>query len=183
MKMRERPISRILSRGLPLMDDHSSDHAVTDTATAANPDLLERKKLRRHARRHRSTRSLFGVAPGGACHAAAVASRAVGSYPTVSPLPANAPRRTLTDRRFIFCGAFRRVAPPGRYPAPFLSGVRTFLPVGCPTKRPSSLPRKHAPILRRIAWSSAQCALRQWDIVCGAQWPCGKGPEPQPDSL
>jgi len=29
--------------------------------------------------------SLFGIAPGGACHAGAVASPAVGSYPTVSP--------------------------------------------------------------------------------------------------
>ena len=32
-------------------------------------------------------RSLFGIAPGGACHAGAVASPAVGSYSTVSPLP------------------------------------------------------------------------------------------------
>jgi hypothetical protein len=31
--------------------------------------------------------SLFGLAPGGACHAACVAARAVGSYPTFSPLP------------------------------------------------------------------------------------------------
>ena len=30
---------------------------------------------------------LFGIAPGGACRAAPVASRAVGSYPTVSPWP------------------------------------------------------------------------------------------------
>ncbi len=33
-------------------------------------------------------RSLFGIAPGGACHAGPVASPPVGSYPTVSPLPA-----------------------------------------------------------------------------------------------
>jgi hypothetical protein len=32
-------------------------------------------------------RSLFGLAPGGACHAADVTAGAVGSYPTVSPLP------------------------------------------------------------------------------------------------
>ena len=31
--------------------------------------------------------SLFGIAPGGACRAAPVTRRAVGSYPTVSPLP------------------------------------------------------------------------------------------------
>ena len=30
---------------------------------------------------------LFGIAPGGACRAGPVASPAVGSYPTVSPLP------------------------------------------------------------------------------------------------
>jgi hypothetical protein len=32
-------------------------------------------------------RSLFGIAPGGACHATPVAGGAVGSYPTVSPSP------------------------------------------------------------------------------------------------
>lgn len=32
-------------------------------------------------------RSLFGIAPGGACRAAPVAGDAVGSYPTFSPLP------------------------------------------------------------------------------------------------
>jgi len=31
--------------------------------------------------------SLFGLAPGGVCRAAPVARRAVGSYPTLSPLP------------------------------------------------------------------------------------------------
>src|SRR5690606_9639300 len=33
---------------------------------------------------------LFGIAPGGACHAGAVTSPPVGSYPTVSPLPLHA---------------------------------------------------------------------------------------------
>jgi|GEM_PF-566155 len=32
-------------------------------------------------------RSLFGLAPGGACHAVPVTSDAVGSYPTLSPFP------------------------------------------------------------------------------------------------
>ena len=32
-------------------------------------------------------RSLFGLAPGGACHAGRVTEAAVGSYPTLSPLP------------------------------------------------------------------------------------------------
>lgn len=46
--------------------------------------------------------------------------------PPFHPYPAGA-------GRFHFCGAFRRVAPPGRYPAPSLHGVRTFL--GPPTTR------------------------------------------------
>lgn len=33
---------------------------------------------------------LFGLTPGGVCHAAAVTSHAVRSYRTVSPLPAKA---------------------------------------------------------------------------------------------
>ena|SRR6185312_5624952 len=33
------------------------------------------------------SRSLFGLAPGGACHAVPVTSDAVGSYPTLSPFP------------------------------------------------------------------------------------------------
>ena len=66
------------------------------------------------------TRSLFGIAPGGACHAGAVTSPPVGSYPTVSPLPADCGRSVL-------CGAIPGVAPAGRYPAPSPHGVRTFL--------------------------------------------------------
>ena len=31
-------------------------------------------------------------------------------------------------RRFAFCGTFPRVAPAGRYPAPYPRGARTFLP-------------------------------------------------------
>ncbi len=71
--------------------------------------------------------SLCNLAPGGACRAASVSGRAVGSYPTVSPLPARSGRSVL-------CGAFPRVpasfrppSPAGRYPAPCLRGARTFL--------------------------------------------------------
>jgi len=52
----------------------------------------------------------------------------VRSYRTFSPLPA---ARLL--RRYVFCGTFRRVTPPGRYPAlcpvelGLSSGARTFL--------------------------------------------------------
>lgn len=67
---------------------------------------------------------LFGFAPGGVYRAASVAGRAVGSYPTLSPLPRPKPGR------FAFCGTFPGVAPAGCYPAPFFRGARTFLPRG-----------------------------------------------------
>ena len=67
--------------------------------------------------------SLFGLAPGGACHAVPVAGSAVGSYPTLSSLP---PVRARVWR-FAFCGAIPGVAPGGCYPPPFHRGARTFL--------------------------------------------------------
>jgi len=54
------------------------------------------------------SRCLFGLAPTGGHRAAPVTRRAVGSYPTVSPLP-------LDAGRFVFCGPVRRLAAPRRY--------------------------------------------------------------------
>src|SRR6202008_4377164 len=69
--------------------------------------------------------SLFGLAPGGVCHAGSVAGSAVRSYRTFSPLLA-APEGG--GGRFVLCGTFPGVAPAGRYPAPHVDGARTFLP-------------------------------------------------------
>ena len=54
---------------------------------------------------------LFGFAPGGACHAADVAARAVRSYRTLH-LAFSLEDLAVRDRRFAFCGAFPGVAPP-----------------------------------------------------------------------
>src|SRR5947208_1212916 len=54
------------------------------------------------------SRCLLGLAPTGGYRAAPVARRAVGSYPTFSPLP-------LDKGRSVFCGPFRRLAAPRRY--------------------------------------------------------------------
>jgi hypothetical protein len=54
------------------------------------------------------SRCLLGLAPTGGYRATPVARRAVGSYPTVSPLP-------LDKGRSILCGPFRRLAAPRRY--------------------------------------------------------------------
>jgi len=103
------------------MDDHSSKRHVAATPLAANPDFWTEAALWRYPERSAHAKSLFGIAPGGACHAGPVASPPVGSYSTVSPLPQPKPRRS------ILCGAIRQVSLPGRYPAPLLPGVRTFL--------------------------------------------------------
>ena len=58
---------------------------------------------------------LFGLAPGGVCHALDVTIEAVRSYRhlfTVALL------RQGYAELCLFCGTFRRVAPPGCYPAP-----------------------------------------------------------------
>src|SRR5262245_45502752 len=54
------------------------------------------------------SRCLFGLAPTGGHRAAPGARRAVGSYPTLSPLP-------LDAGRFVFCGPVRRLTAPRRY--------------------------------------------------------------------
>src|SRR3989454_8545762 len=54
------------------------------------------------------SRCLFGLAPTGGYRATPVTRRAVGSYPTVSPLP-------LDKGRSVFCGLFRRLTAPGGY--------------------------------------------------------------------
>jgi hypothetical protein len=61
-------------------------------------------------------RRLFGLAPAGGYRATTVASGAVGSYPTVSPLPLSG--KTGLGR-FFFCGPFRRLAAPRRYLAAY----------------------------------------------------------------
>jgi len=75
-----------------------------------------------------SAPSLFGLAPGGVCHAACVAAAAVRSYRTVSPLPSPRSQNVGWGRRSRLCGTFPRLAPAGRYPAPYVHGARTFLP-------------------------------------------------------
>jgi hypothetical protein len=64
-------------------DGHSSRAAV-----AGRLRRPTRATARRRARKHCCLQSpLFGLAPGGACHAPDVAARAVRSYRTLSPLP------------------------------------------------------------------------------------------------
>ena len=66
-------------------------------------------------------KDLLGLAPGGVFPATIVANRAVRSYRTISPLPllAHYDKSNGQQRRYIFCGTFRRLSPPRRYLAPY----------------------------------------------------------------
>jgi len=67
----------------------------------------------------RAKSPLFGLAPGGVCRAPRVATRAVRSYRTVSPLPVPAfAEATAGHRRSVLCGTFPGLAAGGRYPPP-----------------------------------------------------------------
>ena len=60
---------------------------------------------------------------------------------------------TLHAGRFVLCGAFRRVAPPGRYPAPSLHGVRTFLARPAIRRSGAMSERGHPAIRARLPYA------------------------------
>jgi hypothetical protein len=124
--------------------------------------------------------SLFGFAPGGVYRAVRIATSAVRSYRTLSPLP----RRT---GRSAFCGTFPRVTPAGRYPAPCFHGARTFLPGRCPERPPGRLTEwmwGERPVAVKSS-TLASCAGRVRTVAqeAGAAWtplehggrPCSAG--------
>ena len=84
--------------------------------------------------------SLFGFAPGGVCRAACVTARAVGFYPTVSPLPRQN-REALPGG--LFSVALSLGSPPPavnrrRFSVePGLSSHAAFRPLTCAAARPA----------------------------------------------
>jgi hypothetical protein len=127
-KSGSRPVSRVLSRTtIPL--GRTSPHASSDLPGSGAG----------HALPLAGRASLFGLAPGGVCRAVTVASPAVRSYRTLSPLP-RLPCGSV--RRFAFCCTFRGLAPPRRYLAPCpaepgLSSPATGCPVPAAVVRPA----------------------------------------------
>jgi hypothetical protein len=88
--------------------------------------------------------------------------------------------KPLTPKQTLLCGAFPGVAPAGRYPAPFLHGVRTFLEAYAP--RSSSHPREpgHRRNARRVQAFSAAARIRRATASArarssGASGPCAQG--------
>ena len=125
-KNARRPVSRVLSRPLRARDDHSSGTSVAGRLARPTRAAAAETRLAGAGPEGPVGRPpLCGLAPGGVCHAAAVAGGAVRSYRTLSPLPAASEDGR---RRSALCGTFPGVAPAGRYPAPCFRGARTFLP-------------------------------------------------------
>src|SRR5438552_14114566 len=110
------------------------------------------------------SRCLLGLAPTGGCRAAPVARRAVGSYPTVSPLP-------LDTGRSVLCGPVRRLAAPRRYLAvcPAELGLSSI-------RHPAGAPRPSAPPLpvRKLSGCGASGKARGEAADCPRQ---AVGPE------
>jgi hypothetical protein len=121
-EMRGGPVSRILFPGSPRFDDHSSCDPVTRTAPAANPDLLGQKRPRLAARG-----PYLALLPVGLAVPPLLPAARWALTPPFHPCPSPVSAARPCGGWSVFCGAFRRVAPPGRYPAPSLFGVRTFL--------------------------------------------------------
>ena len=117
-----RPVSRVLSVDVRPRDGHSSGAPVAGRLARPTRAAGPETDLARSC--DRTAPPLLGLAPGGVCHAAPVAGRAVRSYRTLSPLLAGL---TAPSERSALCGTFPGVAPAGRYPAPCSRGARTFL--------------------------------------------------------
>ncbi len=113
---------------LNLLDDHSSKVCITTDPIAAYPNLTPKQSRRLFKL---SYRFLFGIAPGGACHAGLVTKTPVGSYPTLSPLPEK-------KRAVYFLLRF-----PSGYPARALPGTAALRSPDFPRvhSRPSSHPQ------------------------------------------
>ena len=106
--------------------------------------------------------SLFGLAPGGVYPATAVASGAVRSYRTFSPLPTGGP-----VGRYVFCGTFHRFAPSRRYlaPCPVEPGLSSAAHRGASfqdARRSATAAARPTPsktILPRNEYGKSDCAL------------------------
>ena len=163
-----RPVSRVLSMAV-------ARHWMTIHLERPSPDAsrdLPGRRRRKPPWTLRPVPSLFGLAPGGVCPAAAVAGGAVRSCRTISPLRRGKPRS-----RYLFCGTVPGVAPAGRYPAPCFHGARTFLPralsgLAAAVIRPAGgdTGRRSGPQGQTMVWAAAHGGPRLARPETAALW-------------
>src|SRR5207302_9563249 len=110
---------------------------------------------------------LFGLAPGGVCHAVLVTKSAVRSYRTVSPLPSPDGFRRQGLRRSVLCCTFRGLAPPRRYLAPYPPEPGLSSPLGrreasrAAIARPAPRPEEYQLLAGAQRMNSGSLALQQ----------------------
>jgi len=120
-------------------------------------------------------RPLFGLAPGGVCHATPVTSGPVRSYRTLSPLPVR-PARTRSAIGGLLSAALSvALRRPGvtRHPALRSSDFPPAVP-----ESPASDPYSHASHGQEIRPSGPDCfrSMRTSKATKGAPWRKGNGP-------
>ena len=120
------PVSRVLYPWLPTGDDHSSGTSVTGRLT--RPTRAATRKCV-WLRASEGCRPYLVLLPVGF---AVPLPLPVARCALTAPFHPYLPGPCGPGRRFAFCGTFPRVAPAGRYPAPYFRGARTFLPRGNP---------------------------------------------------
>ena len=83
---------------------------------------------------------LCGLSPDGVCRAVRVTTNAVGSYPTVSPLPPPRVLRRTGVRRSVLCCTVPELAPGGSYPpsCPVVPGLSSAPELGAAAARAAS---------------------------------------------
>jgi len=128
------PVSRVLSPPLPEMDDHSSGmHITAHLKQPTRATICEWIICRPY----------LVLLPVGFTFAGPVTSTAVRSYRTLSPLLC---ANQVCSKRSALCGTIPRVAPAGRYPAPYSHGARTFLQ-RAPGQKPRFLQRSSSQLI------------------------------------
>ena len=147
-----RSVSRVLyGEGEPSRDDHSSGTPVAGRLLRPTRVVMAGN----------APPPLCGLAPGGVCRAGDVAASAVGSYPTVSPLPAGEPAGGLISVALSLGSPPPGVTRRRVSVEPGLSSPTAFRP--CRSGRPTGWPGGYDPPAART-----QCAA-------GDQSPPGNG--------
>jgi len=161
-----RPVSRVLSRVLRPLGDHSSGTALADRL--ARPTRMERED---------APAGFPAPIPIRSCSRRGLPCRPCrqergGLLPHPFTLtPGRVPRR------FAFCGAIPRLASGGRYPPPCLRGARTFLQHCCQRSpgRPIEAPEYHRS-RRRAILPFTEAKSPHGSKYCAWSWPVQVGP-------